>query len=70
LLKLLKIVTLVAIAVSGLMLASQVICGLWLRYSGQAVDESGIRFHVMLGLATAVVVAVTLVLSWVSVVQR
>lgn len=64
-----KTVTLAALILSGLMLFAQVVCGLWIRYSAQSGEKDG-RFHMGLGLATAAVVAVTLVLSWAAIAPR
>ncbi|MCP4541052.1 MAG: hypothetical protein GY832_28280 [Chloroflexi bacterium] len=47
---------------TGLLLFSTVVCGLWIRYSGEA-DNGSISFHMVIGIATAIATAVTIVLS-------
>jgi hypothetical protein len=44
------------------LLASTLICGFWLRYSGQKVDESALNFHASIALASVASVVVTFVL--------
>ncbi len=44
---------------TGLMLASTVICGLWLK-SHQPVDPSSLQFHLMIALASLVLTIATL----------
>jgi hypothetical protein len=48
--------------VAGVLLFSTTVCGLWIRTSGQA-DESSTAFHMMIGIATAVVTVIALVLA-------
>ena len=48
--------------VTGVLLFSTTVCGLWIRTSGQA-DESSTAFHMTIGIATAVVTVLTLVLA-------
>lgn len=65
-----KNISLIAAILSGLLLFSQVLCGLWIRNAGKPADESSIRFHVMFGLLTVAVVAVTLVINMIAIYQR
>ena len=57
-----KTVMWVMAILTGVLLFSTTVCGLWIRSSGQA-EESSIQFHMVIGIATAVVTAVTLVLA-------
>lgn len=47
---------------SLVMLASTLICGLWIKFSGKA-DATSADFHMWLAIATIVVVVVTLFLK-------
>ena len=58
-----KPILIIGAVVTGLLLFSVVICGLWLRYSGKPVDESSLRFHMLLGLITAAASLITMVLG-------
>lgn len=43
------------------LLASTLICGFWLRYSGQAIEESALNFHMTIALLTTASVLATIV---------
>jgi hypothetical protein len=58
-----KTMMVVLAILSALLLFSTVMCGLWIRYSGEVVEDSSITFHLGIGLATAVVSVVTLALA-------
>jgi hypothetical protein len=62
-----KTITLIAAILTGLLLFSSLVCGLWLRYSGEPVEESSLTFHMLIGLATALVAALTAILAVVNV---
>lgn len=62
-----KTTMLIATILSGLLIFSTVTCGLWIRNNGEAVDESSLVFHMAIGLATALVTAITVVLGLISV---
>ena len=49
-----KTAVLIMAIVTGLLLFSTVVCGLWIRYSGE-VDESSTSFHMTIGIVTAVI---------------
>ncbi len=51
-----------AVSVTLVLLASTLICGFWLRYSGQKVDDSALNFHMTIALLTAASVLTTLVI--------
>lgn len=57
-----KTIFLIGAILTGLLLFSTVVCGLWLR-SHQPVDPSSLQFHMIAGLATAAVTAATLILG-------
>ena len=57
-----KTVVLIMAIVAGVLLFSTTVCGLWIRTSGQT-DESSTAFHMMIGIATAVVTVIALVLA-------
>lgn len=61
-----RTVELLVAVVSGLLLLSTLICGLWMRYSmPQPPDASAVSFHVRLGIATVVFGFATVVLVFV-----
>lgn len=64
-----KTILIVSAIISGLLIFSTVVCGLWLRYSGQPVEESSISFHMTIGLATALITAATVILGVVAVLR-
>jgi hypothetical protein len=47
---------------SIVLLVSTLICGLWLRYSGQKPEASAINFHVTFAVVTVIVTLATLLL--------
>jgi hypothetical protein len=47
-----KTVFVIGAILTGLLLFSTVVCGLWLR-AHQPVDPSSLQFHMVIGLATA-----------------
>jgi len=51
-----------AVSVTLVLLASTLICGFWLRYSGQKADESALNFHMWIALLTAASMVTTLVI--------
>jgi hypothetical protein len=54
-----KTLLIVSAVLTGLLLFSAVVCGLWLRYAGSAIAESSPTFHMGMGLAAAVFSMVT-----------
>lgn len=48
-----KVLTMVLAILAVLLLFSTVVCGLWLRYSGEVIEESSRQFHMVIGLAAA-----------------
>lgn len=63
-----KTVILILAIVSGLLIFSTTVCGLWIRYSGEA-DESSTSFHLGIGVLTGLSTLLTLVLAVVRVFQ-
>ncbi len=47
--------------ITGILLLSTLICGLWIRYSGEA-DDSSVSFHMGIASLTVVVGLITSVL--------
>ena len=62
-----KTTIIITAILTGLLLFSTIVCGLWIRNSGELVEESSIIFHMVIGLATALVTAGTVILALVSV---
>ena len=52
---------------TGILLFSTLVCGLWLRYSGEVIEDSSKVFHLSIGVATVLFTALTLVLAVVQV---
>ena len=61
-----KTILVISAVLTGLLIFSTVVCGLWLRYSGEPVEQSSLNFHMLIGLATALVAYLTVVLGVVS----
>lgn len=57
-----RTLTLILGILTGLLLASTLICGLWMR-AQEVVDPSSISFHMTIGVAAVLVAALTLILS-------
>lgn len=51
------------VAVTLVLLATTLICGFWLRYSGQPIDDSSRNFHMTVALLTTVSTIATLVMK-------
>lgn len=48
---------------TGLLLFSTIICGLWLRSSSENFTVSSLNFHTMIGIATAIIAMLTIILA-------
>ncbi len=48
---------------TGLLLFSTIICGLWLRSSSENLTVSSLNFHMMIGIATAIIAMLTIILA-------
>lgn len=57
-----KALQIVSMSLTGLLLFTTVVCGLWLRYSGEIITDSNKSFHMVSGLLTAVFVVTSIVL--------
>jgi cytochrome b561 len=57
-----KTLPLVMVGISTILLLSTLVCGLWLRFAGEAVTNraESVQFHMILGIATTIIVLVTL----------
>jgi len=58
-----KTALIISIVVTGLLFFSTLVCGFWLRYSGQEVEASSLNFHMISAVLTAVATAGTIVLA-------
>lgn len=58
-----KTTTLVLAIVTGVLLFSTILCGLWIRYSGEEITEGDLSFHTDIGIVMAIFALVTLVLA-------
>jgi hypothetical protein len=63
-----KTIVIVLDIVTGLMIASTVICGLWMKAQPE-IDASSVGFHMGIALLSAAFVVVTLVVSTVAVLR-
>jgi len=52
----------IMVIVTGLLLFSTVVCGLWLRFSGQKIEASSLDFHMIVGLLAVAATVVTIIL--------
>jgi len=57
-----KTLTIILAVVSGLLMASTLICGLWMRSQPQ-VDPSSVTFHMGIALLTIVLSLATIVMA-------
>jgi hypothetical protein len=58
-----KTALIISAIVTGLLLFSTVVCGFWLRYSGQEFETSSLNFHMMSALLTAAATVSTIVIA-------
>jgi hypothetical protein len=58
-----KTLIVVLAVVSILLLLSTLICGLWIRFSGNVVDKSSLDFHLWIAIGAVVASVVTLILA-------
>ncbi len=56
----LKTVSTLSTILSGILLFSTLVCGLWIR-SHRPADESSLRFHAMLGISTVAIITITFI---------
>lgn len=50
----------IMISVTGLLFFSTIVCGLWLRYSAEEINNSNLNFHMILGILTALSTIITI----------
>ena len=55
-----KTLALVVSVVTGVLLFSTVVCGLWLRFSGEEITAGSRLFHMVSGLLTAVSIIIAM----------
>jgi hypothetical protein len=58
-----KTALIISAIVTGLLLFSTLVCGFWLRYSGEELTKSNLNFHMMIALLTALATTVTVILA-------
>ncbi|HEY5670181.1 MAG TPA: hypothetical protein VIS10_09310 [Anaerolineales bacterium] len=58
-----KTALIISAILTGLLLFSTLICGFWLRYSGEEITKSSLDFHMMIALATTLATLTTVVLA-------
>lgn len=56
-----KILSIIFAAITGLLLLSTMICGLWIR-SNKVTEISSLNFHMNIGIASVVFGCITLIL--------
>ena len=56
-----KVFSIITASITGLLLLSNLMCGLWIK-AGKATDVSSVSFHANLGIATVVFGVLSLVL--------
>jgi len=57
-----RLIEIIMIVITGILLFSTVVCGLWIRFSGQEVEVSSLNFHMILGILTAIATVITIIL--------
>lgn len=63
-----KTTSIILSSLTILMALSQLICGLWLQSHG--ADASNIAFHTQLGIGTAIMIVITLIVMLVYIFKR
>jgi len=58
-----KILIAILAALSTLLLLSTVICGVWIRFSGEVVEQSSINFHMGIAVLSVGVTILTVILA-------
>lgn len=59
-----KVLQLISVSLTGLSLFSTLVCGLWIRYSGEVITEGSKNFHMLSAILTMLLVAITVFLLW------
>lgn len=52
----------ISVSLTGLSLLSTLICGLWMRYSGEVITDANKNFHMGMAVLSMIFVATTIVL--------
>ena len=58
-----KTILIISAILTGVLIFSTVVCGLWLRYSGQEIAKSSLDFHMVIGLLTCAAMVATTVMA-------
>jgi hypothetical protein len=59
-----KTLQIISVSLTGVFLFSTLVCGLWMRYSGEVLTEGSKNFHMLSAILTTLLVVITLVLMW------
>ncbi len=55
-----KTIQIIMTSLTGILLFTTVVCGIWMRYSGAIIKEADKTFHMASGILAVIFVAVTL----------
>jgi len=58
-----KTIQITLISLTGILLFTTVVCGIWMRYSGSVIEEADKTFHMVSGILAVILVAVTLFMT-------
>jgi len=56
------VLRIIMMIITFLLLFSTIICGLWIRYSGEKFEKSNIDFHMIIGVLAAISNAISIIL--------
>lgn len=59
-----KTLQVISASLTGLLLFSTLVCGLWIRYSGDVITDGSKNFHMLSAILTTLLVAITVFLLW------
>jgi len=58
-----KTIPIILISLTGILLFTTVVCGIWMQYSGAVIKEADKTFHMVSGILAVILVAVTLFMT-------
>ena len=59
-----KTLQIISVCITGLFMISTLVCGLWMRYSGEVLTEGSKTFHMLSGILTSLLVLISVFLLW------
>lgn len=65
-----KTIMIVSAILTGILMFSTVVCGLWIRYTPEPVEDSSIVFHMVIAILTVIASAATIILSMTQALQN